>query len=169
MSYFDYYQRKTLYFNNLLSCNEQAFEDAKPVYQDALEESGHATTLQFAGTNGASATTKRSEKRKRGRKIIWFTPPFSKSVKKNIGKKFLSLIRKHFPKHTAYTRDLQQKHCLGGLQLYEEYGNAHQGHNTALLNPKEKDLECNCRSSGMPSGLEMQSQECSIGSNSRNR
>ena len=67
-----------------VSRNEQAFDDAKPVYQDALEASGHATTLQFAGTNGASATTGRSGKRKRGHKIIWFTPPFSQSVKTNI-------------------------------------------------------------------------------------
>ena len=37
--------------------------------------------------------------RNRHRKIIWFGPPFSQSVKTNIGKIFLKLVRKHFPRH----------------------------------------------------------------------
>jgi hypothetical protein len=36
-------------------------------------------------------------RRNRQRKIIWFNPPFSKSVNTNIGWEFLSLIDKHFP------------------------------------------------------------------------
>ena len=36
--------------------------------------------------------------RNRRRKIIWFNPPYSKNVETNIGKKFFSLIDKHFPK-----------------------------------------------------------------------
>ena len=32
-------------------------------------------------------------------KIIWFHSPFSKSVKTNIGKIFLHLLSKHFPKN----------------------------------------------------------------------
>ena len=32
-------------------------------------------------------------------KIIWFNPSFSKSIKTNIGKIFLQLLSKHFPKN----------------------------------------------------------------------
>ena len=35
-------------------------------------------------------------RRKRKRKIYWFNPPFSKTVKTNIGKIFLGLINRHF-------------------------------------------------------------------------
>ena len=35
-------------------------------------------------------------------KIIWFNPPYSKSVKTNIGKIFLNLIKKHFPPHHKF-------------------------------------------------------------------
>ena len=128
-----------------VSCNEQAFDDAKPVYQDALEASGHATTLQFAGTNGASATTGRSKKRKRGRKIIWFTPPFSQSVKTNIGKKFLGLIRKHFPQTSRLHKIFNKNTVKVGYSCTKNMATLIKGHNTALLKPKEKDLECNCR------------------------
>ena len=37
-------------------------------------------------------------KKKRQRKMIWFNPPFSKSVKTNLGKEFLKLLKRHFPK-----------------------------------------------------------------------
>jgi len=32
-------------------------------------------------------------------KKIWFNPSFSKNVETNIGRKFLRLVDKHFPKH----------------------------------------------------------------------
>ena len=37
-------------------------------------------------------------KKVRQRKIIWFNPPYSVNVETNIGKTFLKLIDKHFPK-----------------------------------------------------------------------
>ena len=42
--------------------------------------------------------TRNEEKSKRRRKIIWFNPPFSLSVKSNTGKLFFKLVKKHFPK-----------------------------------------------------------------------
>ena len=128
-----------------VSCNERAFDDAKPVYQEALKASGHATTLQIAGTNGASATTRCNEKPKRGREIMWFTPPFSQSFKTNIGKKFLGLIRKHFPKTSSLHKIFNKNTVRVGYSCTKNMVTLIKGHNTALLNPKEKDLECNCR------------------------
>ena len=37
-------------------------------------------------------------RRNRNRKVIWFNPPYSLNVKTNIGKVFLKLVRKHFPR-----------------------------------------------------------------------
>ena len=38
------------------------------------------------------------EKEKRKRKIIWFNPVFSMNVKTNVGKTFLKLLQRYFPK-----------------------------------------------------------------------
>ena len=38
------------------------------------------------------------KKRTRSRKVIWFNPPFSESVKTKVGEKFLLFIDKHFGK-----------------------------------------------------------------------
>ena len=38
-------------------------------------------------------------KRNHKRNIIWFNPPYSKSVTTNVGKYFLKLLDKHFPKN----------------------------------------------------------------------
>ena len=38
------------------------------------------------------------KKKKRKRKVIWFNPPYSSTVKTNIGKLFLKVVKQHFPK-----------------------------------------------------------------------
>ena len=47
--------------------------------------------------------------RKRNRNIIWFNPPFSKSVATKIGRYFLNLLDKHFPQdhkfHKIFNRN----------------------------------------------------------------
>ena len=49
------------------------------------------------------------KKRNRKRNIIWFNPPFNKNIKTNIGKTFLKLIDKHFPRssklHKIFNRN----------------------------------------------------------------
>ena len=74
-----------------LSCNEDEFKKAKPLYENALKESGYKAEMKYE-------TSGNINNRNRRRKIIWFNPPFSQSVKTNIGKRFLKLVRKHSPK-----------------------------------------------------------------------
>ena len=47
--------------------------------------SGFSEELKYKNKDGEEKT-RNEEKRKRRRKIIWFNPPFSLSVKTNIGK-----------------------------------------------------------------------------------
>ena len=62
-----------------LSCNEHEFN------------SGFNYSMKF----GAPVENAR---RNRNRKVIWFNPQYSLNVKTNIGKVFLKLVRKHFPR-----------------------------------------------------------------------
>ena len=64
-----------------LSCNEDEFKKAKPLYENALKESGYKAEMKYE-------TSGNINNRNRRRKIIWFNPPFSQSVKTNIGKYF---------------------------------------------------------------------------------
>ena len=76
------------------SSYEIIFNEAKLVYEKALNDAGYETKLQYIPTAENSPAL-----RNRKRKIIWFNPPYSKNVCTNIGKRFLNLIKKHFPKN----------------------------------------------------------------------
>ena len=81
-----------LLYRTPLSCNKEEFDKAKPLYEKSLHESGYKTSMSYAQTEVKNS-------RNRSRNIIWFNPPFNQNVKTNIGKLFLKLVKKHFPKH----------------------------------------------------------------------
>ena len=72
-----------------LSCNENEFNKAKPLYESALKKSGFNYSMKFEAPI-------ENTRRNRNRKVIWFNPPYSLNVKTNIGKVFLKLVRKDF-------------------------------------------------------------------------
>ena len=79
-----------------ISSNEEIFKNAIPTYTEALNNSGFNEELLFQKHETRSNHIEMKSKCKR--KIIWFNPPYSMSVKTNIGKIFLHLIKKHFPR-----------------------------------------------------------------------
>ena len=60
-------------------------------YNKALEKSGFSGNIKYHKQGPL--------KRVQARKVIWFNPPYSSHVKTNVGKTFMKLIVKHFPKH----------------------------------------------------------------------
>ena len=85
-----------------LSSSKQIFDEAAPHYQNALDKSGFDHKLQYR--NGINQT--KNSSRNRSRNIIWFNPPFTKSVSTNVAKEFLSLVDKHFPGTLKYKKFL---------------------------------------------------------------
>ena len=73
-----------------LSRDKDAFDKAKGIYEKALNDSNFKSTLNF--------NQEQNERKNRNRKIIWLNPPYNESVKTNIGKQFLKLIKKPSPK-----------------------------------------------------------------------
>ena len=55
-------------------------------------------TLALMKNSFITISNEQNEKKKRKRKIIWFNPPYSSTVKTNVGKLFLKLVKQHFPK-----------------------------------------------------------------------
>ena len=84
------------------SSNKEIFNTAKVEYEDALKKLSYDVDLKY--------TNNKSGKRKtRMWNIIWFNPPFSKSVPTNVAKKFLQFILKIFPRshklHKIFNRN----------------------------------------------------------------
>ena len=86
----------------------------------------------------------------RKRNIIWFNPPFNKNVVSNVGKNFLKLIDKHFPKHHKLRKIFNRNTIKVSYSCTKNIKSIIQSHNKAILHQKENDIEkpCNCRVKG---------------------
>ena len=124
-----------------LSCNKKEFDNVKNVYQDALNASGHNKVMKYKPNT--------SQKKRRKRKIIWFNPPYSANVKTNIGKRFLALIRKHFPPHHRYSTIFNVNTIKLSYSCMPNMGNIIKQDNTKILQPSTANasIPCNCGTS----------------------
>ena len=73
-----------------LSSTKEIFENSKDCYEQRLRQCRYNEKLNYTEENN------KINKKSRKRNILWFNPPYSKSVKTNTGKLFLRLINKHF-------------------------------------------------------------------------
>ena len=88
-----------------LSSGKEDYDLAIPVYREALRTAGFDTEeVSF----GKKADRPRSG-RNRGRKIMWYTPPFNLAVRTNLSRLFESIIEKAFPKNHPYLSKLFNK------------------------------------------------------------
>ena len=81
-----------------LSSSKEIFEETAPYYEQHLSNCGYKEKLNYRDPTPQNLITKR----KRQRNILWFNPPYSKTVKTKIAKLFLQLIKKHFPKEHKF-------------------------------------------------------------------
>ena len=81
-----------------LSSSEEILEEVAPHYEQYLTNCRYKEKLNYCDQTSPNLITKR----KRQRNILWFNPPYSKTVKTKIGKFFLQLIKKHFPKEHKF-------------------------------------------------------------------
>ena len=122
-----------------ISSDRECFDNAKTVYQEALNKSGYNCNLSY----NESPNERQSSRKNGPRNILWYNPPFSKNVKTNVGKCFLTLIDQHFPKsnplHKIFNRST--------LKL--SYKAIISNHNKAQISKSDPtdDSNCNCRNS----------------------
>ena len=77
-----------------ISSNEEIFKEAVPQFQKELDSCGYKHNLAWLG-EGEKPPKKKKNRR---RPEIWFNPSYSLNVSTNVGKEFLKLVDKHFPK-----------------------------------------------------------------------
>ena len=91
-----------------LSCNKQILEKAIPPYNDAFKKSGFKENLAY---KPKTTTSNILDKKQGKRNIICFNPPCSANVKTNIGRIFLSVLKRKIFRKEQVTKE----------QLHEQY------------------------------------------------
>ena len=87
-----------------------------------------------------------SEKKKRKRKVICFNPPFSLNVKTNVGKIFLRLVKRHFPKENPLHKIFNKNTLKVSSSCMVNVAFVLSAHNRNILYSKKSEFGCNCRS-----------------------
>ena len=124
-----------------ISSNATEFKKAAPVYQEALNESGYKYKLNYNPTENQT-------KRNRDRKITWFNPPFDLTVKTNVGKKFLAILKSSFtatnPLHKIFNKNTVKLSysCMPNLKTII---NNHNKKNNTNRDDPPPERQCNCR------------------------
>ena len=124
-----------------ISSSNYIFNKSLKLYQDALKDSGFSNDLRYVENNNIANDGKWKQKQK----IIWFNHPFSKSVKINIGKIFLQLLFKHFPKNDKMHNIFNRKTVKISYSCMKNIGSIISTHNRNILNPIVKSYGCNCK------------------------
>ena len=124
-----------------LFCNKEEFDKVKSVYESALKHSGHFSSMSYNNSNTQNA------RRNRNRKIIWLNSPYSQNEKTNMGKLFIKLVRKHFPKNGKYHKMFNLNTLKLSYCCTTNAGNNIKQHNSKVLNKTNGNTnrKSNCR------------------------
>ena len=127
-----------------LSSSENLFRDAIPVYKEAIRKTGFTSDLVYTPKQ-FNHNNNNEENKKRRRKIIWFNPPFFKSVKSKIGKTFLNLIKRYFPETNKLHKIFNKNTVKVSYSCVSNMSSILSSHNVNVINPyKKQTYGCNC-------------------------
>ena len=126
---------------SILSSSKKIFQESAIYYEKYLKNSGYKTKLQYQ-----QPKENNQNKKKRKRNIIWFNPPYSKSVKTNIGRIFIKLISKHFPPNHKFVKIFNKNTIKLSYSCMPNIRSKINGHNKKILQPKPAEPQklCNC-------------------------
>ena len=126
------------------SSNEAIFDDAAPYYNDRLREAGYSEEIQYVEEE--MDTQNRTQRRNRKRNVIWFNPPFCKSVETNVGQTFLRLVDKHFPRTHKYHKIFNRNTLKVSYSCMDNMENIIKQHNRKITKPiVPEGRMCDCR------------------------
>ena len=129
---------------NKFSSDKSIFENSKYLYDSALSNSGFKDKTKF----NPDYKTNISKNNKNKRKIIWFNPPHSSNVSTNIGKSFLTILDRHFPKSHKLHEILNPNNVKISYSSMSNFGSIINSHNKKIINrniSKRSAPTCNCR------------------------
>ena len=123
------------------SSNEEMFNLASPLFQEALDKSGYQYKLKFKPTNQQP----RPKNRNRKRNITWFNPPYNTEAKTNLGKEFLKLVDECFPPNHKLSKIINRKTIKVSYSTTQNMQKLISGKNSKILSQEENiSRKCNC-------------------------
>ena len=131
---------------NTISSSEFEFNNAKDDYQKAPRDAGYTDELKYELEQNKLTRTTRIRKRN----VVWFNPPYSRSVATNIGKEFFDLLRFHFPKQHPLHRLFNKNTVKLSYSCTMNMDTIIKAHNAKILKKEEEssknsERSCNCR------------------------
>ena len=128
-----------------ISYDEESFNKAAPLYQKALDDSGHKHRLAFHPPSVTDPST--SNRKNRHRDIIWYNPPYSKNVATNVGRAFLKILDEEFPKGNVLHKIFNRNTVKISYSCMSNVKQTIDGHNKSSLLKKNTPppRTCNCR------------------------
>ena len=131
---------------NTISSSEAEFNNAKDDYQKALKDAGYTDELKYDPEHKKLTRTTRTRKRN----IVWFNPPYSRSVATNIGKESFDLLRFHFPKQNPVHRLFNINTLKLSYSCTMNMDAIIKAHNAKILKKEEEsnnndERSCKCR------------------------
>ena len=131
-----------------ISSSKQLFDKAKQHYESALKQGGHDEKLMYTERKKPATRNAQSDRKNRQRKIIWFNPPYSMNVQTNIGREFLNLVSKHFPKNHRYKKIFNKNNVKVSYSCTDNLQTIIKKHNRKILETSktpQTENNCNCR------------------------
>ena len=127
------------------SSDEKQFNENKADYERALKDAGYIAELKYQKLDSG-------KRRNRRRNITWFNPPYCASVKTNIGRKFINLVRKHFSKSNPLRKIFNPSSMRVSYCCMNNIGDIIKAHNAKILREghQEADKPCNCTTEECP-------------------
>ena len=125
-----------------ISSDKESFEQAAPLYQNALHISGYNHTLSFSSQSARPSSSRKN----RPRNVIWYNPPFSRNVATNVGRSFFKILDEEFPKNHILHKIFNRSTVKISYSCMPNLRQKINAHNKSLLHSTH-DLpkSCNCR------------------------
>ena len=104
------------------------------------------TTQEDHARNLPAEHQQNNRKRNRKRNIIWFNPPFCKSVETKVGQIFFSLMQKHFPRNHRYHKIFNKNTVKVSYSCMDSMEYIIKQHNMKILQAENREApRCDCR------------------------
>ena len=105
-------------------------------YEEALKKSGYTTKLKYTPPSRERNNTRR----KRSRKVFWFSPPLNLDVSANVAKIFLNLIEKHFPHWSKLYKIFNKNTFKVSYSFTQNMSQIIKGNNKKIVQKRHKRL-----------------------------